>query len=306
MPSTVNDLIAAAGLHHSGSVRWRSTVPCDGSGIYLISLTEDPDSTAAAVPSAPISIVAVQQLLGRVDRLTVDHRPQPDATVVADRLGRLWLPDEVVVYIGKASRSVRQRVAQYYSTPLGNRTPHAGGWVLKTLSILTSLWVHWAESPRPELAEQQALAAFVDGASVFARERAFDPACPYPFANLEGPGGRKRHGIGGAVLRGPASGVPEPPARTTPTGGETLTQPKRRTVAGARPVTLHEEIAAILRANDNRWMTTAELAVAVARRGNYKKRDDTSDVSAFQVHGRTRQYQHLFERAASRVRLLRG
>ena len=68
-------------------------------------------------------------------------------------------------------------------------------------------------------------------------------------------------------------------------------------------ITLHEELVDILRHRGGGWMTTQELAEQVQKRGTYKKRDGTSDVSAFQVHGRTRQYPGLFERDGSRVRL---
>jgi hypothetical protein len=75
--------------------------------------------------------------------------------------------------------------------------------------------------------------------------------------------------------------------------------------ADARPaekVRLHQEIAEILRGHGG-WMTTAEIADDVARRGRYKKQDGTSNVTAFQVHGRTRNKPQLFERDGSRVRL---
>jgi hypothetical protein len=67
--------------------------------------------------------------------------------------------------------------------------------------------------------------------------------------------------------------------------------------------TLHEELAGILRDNGNRWMTTEELAAEVNERGAYAKRDGSA-VTAFQVHGRTRNYRHMFERDGSRARLL--
>jgi hypothetical protein len=50
-------------------------------------------------------------------------------------------------------------------------------------------------------------------------------------------------------------------------------------------------------------MTTAALANAVADRGLYRKPDGASAVTAFQVHGRTRQYGDQFERDGARVRL---
>ena len=67
-------------------------------------------------------------------------------------------------------------------------------------------------------------------------------------------------------------------------------------------VTLHEELATILRARGNAWMSTKDLASEVNRRGRYEKRDGSA-VTAFQVHGRTRQYSRIFERNGSRVRL---
>lgn len=75
--------------------------------------------------------------------------------------------------------------------------------------------------------------------------------------------------------------------------------------ASSRRVTLHEELVAILSENANRWMTTSELAAQVAARGRYEKRDGSSDVTDFQVHGRTKNYPNLFERNGSRVRLRR-
>ena len=68
-------------------------------------------------------------------------------------------------------------------------------------------------------------------------------------------------------------------------------------------LTLHEEIARILRQHGNRWMSTQEIADAVNAAGNYRKKDG-SEVTAFQIHGRTKNYTQLFERDGSKVRLL--
>ena len=70
----------------------------------------------------------------------------------------------------------------------------------------------------------------------------------------------------------------------------------------AGSITLHEEIADILREYGNRWMITQVLADEVNQRGRYRKRDGSA-VTAFQIHGRTRNYGRLFERDGSRVRL---
>lgn len=70
-------------------------------------------------------------------------------------------------------------------------------------------------------------------------------------------------------------------------------------------ITLHSEIEAILSETDQEWLTTQEIADLVNARGRYHK-GDGSAVTAFQIHGRTRNYPHLFDREGSRVRLQRG
>jgi hypothetical protein len=61
----------------------------------------------------------------------------------------------------------------------------------------------------------------------------------------------------------------------------------------SRGVTLHDEILQIVEARGQ--MTTREIAAAVNERGNYIKRDG-SLITDFQVHGRTKNYPHLFAR----------
>jgi hypothetical protein len=70
-------------------------------------------------------------------------------------------------------------------------------------------------------------------------------------------------------------------------------------------ITLHAEIEAIFSETDQDWLTTQEIADLVNARGRYHK-GDGSPVSAFQIHGRTRNYPQLFDRDGSRVRLRRG
>ena len=66
-------------------------------------------------------------------------------------------------------------------------------------------------------------------------------------------------------------------------------------------ITLHEEIQDILIANNNVWMTTHEIAAQVNLRGRYRKKDG-SEVTDFQIHGRTRNYPKLFDREGQWVR----
>jgi hypothetical protein len=198
MPSSVSSLLAAAALRHGGAARWDEDVDLDEPGVYLISIDDDPDFVGPAATAAPISAVAIAELLEVRSELKVDGR-RPTPVELEQRIASFWLVDEPVVYIGLAGTSVRNRVKQYYRTPLGARRPHAGGWFLKALASLPDLWVHYAEASEPKASEDQMLERFVAGISPAARRRLRDPDHPFPFANLEWPQGtRKLHGITGA------------------------------------------------------------------------------------------------------------
>lgn len=66
-------------------------------------------------------------------------------------------------------------------------------------------------------------------------------------------------------------------------------------------VTLHREIQRILRAHGGP-MSTSDIAAEVNAAGRYRKRDGTP-ITRFQVHGRTRNYRHLFQRDGDLVLL---
>jgi hypothetical protein len=68
---------------------------------------------------------------------------------------------------------------------------------------------------------------------------------------------------------------------------------------GSGATTLHAQLARILERGSNAWMTTRELANAVNESGY--RRPSGGPVTAYQVHGRTRNYRAIFERRGSRV-----
>jgi hypothetical protein len=209
VPTTVRALFEAAGIATSGVVRWGVTIPSSrggspDTGVYVVALTDDLDSTDGAVAICPISRNAVQALLDDRPELALDGK-RPDVDALIARLTAFWLPDEVVVYIGLAGPRQRtkisalsDRVAEYYSTPLGARSPHAGGWPIKTLATLNDLFVHYAYCDEVAKREQLMLEAFAHGVSEDSRSMLHDKLHAMPFANLTSGAGRKTHGISGA------------------------------------------------------------------------------------------------------------
>jgi len=152
-------------------------------------------------PEAPISRDAVADWISYVPTLLLDKR-RPTPETLAQRLSSFWLPDETVLYIGKAARSLKVGVGQYYRTRLGDRKPHAGGCWLKTLSILDQLTVFWACTEHPEQAEANLLSLFTGGVSHDTKSILRDSEHCFPFANLEYPKGTtKAHGISGPLNR---------------------------------------------------------------------------------------------------------
>jgi hypothetical protein len=219
VPSCVRNVFAGADVEPAGAVHWGEPIPSPAAaetGVYVVSLSENPDSLDEALAACPIMRSAVEELLGVCPGLTLDGEPTT-AVALTRRLSAFWLPDEVVLYIGLAGQPLRNRVGQYYNTPLGARRPHKGGWWLKTLSVLPKLWVHYAPTAQFAGAEQDAMAVFADGVSTDAGSSLHDSERVMPFANLEfPPGTRKRHGIRGATV-GDAPAPPAMPERTSPT-----------------------------------------------------------------------------------------
>jgi len=166
-------------------------VPRDEKGVYAVALPK-------ALKKCPISTSALEELLDARKELTLDGE-RPDVNMLDRRLAAFWLPDEVVLYVGLAGTSLRKRVGQYYRTRLGARSPHAGGWFLKVLSVLPELEIHYATCADPRSCEERMLGSFSAKVSDRTQTALYDPELPIPFANLEWPRRRvKRHGIKGA------------------------------------------------------------------------------------------------------------
>ena len=126
-------------------------------------------------------------------------RARPDVAELADMLARFWLPDETVLYIGKAGTSLRSRVGQLYRHVLGEPKPHCGGSWMKATSVLTTCTVFWACTKTPEDDETVLLREFMARVSDDSRRSLQDPELPLPFANLEfrfdGTKLLKKHGL---------------------------------------------------------------------------------------------------------------
>jgi hypothetical protein len=72
--------------------------------------------------------------------------------------------------------------------------------------------------------------------------------------------------------------------------------------APVRPPTLHEAIRIVLKARDNSWLRTTDIAIEIRGRGLYRRRSELSPTSR-DISARVRTYQAMFERDGYFVRL---
>lgn len=197
-PITTAMLLADVGLKASGCVRWGAPLSCTSSGVYLVELREaDPDAPYAR---APLSLERVGAWIERARALAVDGA-RPSAEQLATRLAEFWRPEARVLYIGRATRTLSGRVADFRRHLLGRPNPHRGGQWIKALQDipLDLVWATATPQDAPSL-EEDLLQAFRARLARLDPSRAdVEPARLLPFANLKfSRGPLKPHGITGA------------------------------------------------------------------------------------------------------------
>lgn len=195
MTSSVGALFDKCGLEWAGAVKWQQRIPSNAPGVYAISVNSEPYAAHVGPVELPLSSRAFEELLEVCPFLEVDGRSATLDSFRA-RLQQFWLPDEPILYIGKAGTSLSARTRAYYSTRLGATGPHAGGWWLKMLTILPELTVHYAQHSDPGSAEDALIYQFAHQLPQASRANLFDRTRVGPFANVHIPGfGNKAHGL---------------------------------------------------------------------------------------------------------------
>lgn len=117
-------LFSRASVPMRGPLPWRTPIPENGSGVYVIALAE---------PSRV-----------RVDHLDTDQRSR-------------WVGGEEIVYIGRATR-LRRRLSQFYRHRYGDRRPHSGGQSILLLEC--PMLVYWGPAADFREAEHRMIETF--------------------------------------------------------------------------------------------------------------------------------------------------
>ena len=129
---TVRSLFHCAGLKPSGPVPWNIAVEDRLPGVYVVALVGDADLPGAAID--------------------ITNLPQGEAA--------RWIPGAPVVYIGRARRSLRRRISQFYRHEHGDPRPHRGGQAVLLLPE-ASRWVFWAPTEASVEAERIMIETFM-------------------------------------------------------------------------------------------------------------------------------------------------
>jgi hypothetical protein len=123
---TVSELFGTANLSPQDRVPWEtglSDLP-KSKGIYVVARVGDPNLDCQ--PSD----------------LSFKDPLSPNLILDLEYERQRWLPNEPVLYIGGTTRTIRKRMGDFYRHKIGNKSPHAGGQVVKLL--ICALWVYWS------------------------------------------------------------------------------------------------------------------------------------------------------------------
>ena len=165
----------------------------------MVSLSDNPDKHNGLLKDCPISKDIIKNWISKVDGFKLDNNLTFDSFPIIERLSKFWLPDETILYIGKApirsnGKGLGNRVNEFYRTKFGEKKPHAGGHWLKALSVLSQLFVYYIPCNNSGDIEIKMLKLFVESVSQNTKSKLYDSDLPLPFANLE-LRQRKNHGL---------------------------------------------------------------------------------------------------------------
>ncbi len=201
MPTSVKNLIENFNLSPAKSVKWNEIPTTEQEGVYIVSLSNNPEKNNGIQKSAPISKDIIKKWIAKVDGFELDKINTFNSDKIIKRLSEFWLPDENILYIGKASKrksgsGIATRVNEYYRTDYGEKSPHAGGHWLKSLSILNELSVFYSPCENSGKVEEDMLKFFCNNVSEETKINLRDSNLPLPFANLRLKIGQdKNHGL---------------------------------------------------------------------------------------------------------------
>ena len=105
MPITIKQLVEEVGLPPIAIkvVKWNTPIDCKKGGVYIVSLSENAELNRT-IEEVPISMTILEAWIQKLGYFTIDKEETRDAEVIKGRLAEFWIPNENILYIGKAPR----------------------------------------------------------------------------------------------------------------------------------------------------------------------------------------------------------
>lgn len=209
MATSIKELVEKVGLSPTKVkfVKWYTHVNCKSEGVYIVSLSDTVESKIT-MEEFPISMEILKRWIKKLDYFILDEEKINDAEKIKSRLEKFWLPDESILYIGKAplrqgkKGGIGNRIEEYYNTDIGEKRPHAGGHWVKLLKNLKNLHVFYIPCDNSAEIEGAMLSEFGKMVSEKVKDKLSETGPILPFANLEdGNKKRKKHGLKHMVCR---------------------------------------------------------------------------------------------------------
>lgn len=187
MSTTVQQLFKKFKIRYQ-SIKWGNSISNEEEGIYIISTSKDPFLNKGIKRLPKINSEVLRVWINELPNLFIDNKKATVAEL-KERLFEFWLPDENILYIGKAPKRKKRtgigtRVEEYYKTKIGAKSPHSGGQWIKTLSDIESLYVYYGICENSKDIEERMLKYFMENVSEDTLLKLYDKKLPLPFANI--------------------------------------------------------------------------------------------------------------------------
>ncbi len=187
--TTVRKLFNKFDIFDIKQVKWGASFDEHNQGVYVISSSNNPDKHLGISAKPKFDDNKINFWINSLSNFSVGGSK---ATLlnVKEHLSEFWLPDESILYIGKAPKrgngdGISNRVKEYYSTTIGKSGPHSGGQWIKILENLNSFTVYYGECNNPSDIEFKMLEYFMSNVSQSSLSEIYDKKLPVPFANIK-------------------------------------------------------------------------------------------------------------------------
>lgn len=196
--TTVRQLFNNSGILDFDQVKWGTTFCEKEQGVYVVSTSNEPDKHLGITDKPNFDDQQIELWISKLPDFQVDGVPAT-LTNLKNRLTEFWLPDESILYIGKAPKrksnsGISCRVMEYFTTIIGYRSPHSGGQWIKTLKDLKSYTVYYGACNNPAGIKKEMMSFFMGNVSEATLSKLYDKQLPLPFANIKF-NGNKKHGL---------------------------------------------------------------------------------------------------------------